>query len=335
MALNWREDLHPRAGGKFSSKGGGSAGGTAARMADVKVSGERKPGMTDAQFKQRASLVEQVIGQHMKTHATEKIHADENGHWSDERNRLHHEIANHLYEKHGANVPNNAEAVIAGGLGGAGKSTVLGKHLGIEKGHHLTLNPDDVKEEMARRNLVPEVPGHPHLSPMERAALVHEESSRITGLMADRAYKEKKNVMWDITMSSHKSVQKRLDDLKKHGYKDPHGVFVHIPAEKSVQRAMDRYRRGVDQFHNGEGHGGRFVPPKIIMAQKTSGGSTINRETFHKLRGQFGRASVYDNSVDGRAPARLHDEHRTGSGWAHSKPPTLPKGAKPSGTGGH
>ena len=39
---------------------------------------------------------------------------------------------------------------------------------------YLMINPDDIKEEMARRGMVPEIEG---LSPMEASDLVHEESS--------------------------------------------------------------------------------------------------------------------------------------------------------------
>ena len=38
---------------------------------------------------------------------------------------------------------------MAGGLGGAGKSTVLEKYAGIDRSKYLTINPDDIKEEMA------------------------------------------------------------------------------------------------------------------------------------------------------------------------------------------
>ena len=36
------------------------------------------------------------------------------------------------------------------------------------------INPDDIKEELAQRGMVPEIDG---LSPMEATDLVHEESS--------------------------------------------------------------------------------------------------------------------------------------------------------------
>lgn len=318
----WDEARHPRdRAGRFTDGGAGIAGTAtidgprAARAAQITAAGSgarvrsSAAAMTDAQFDARAARVAQVIGQARKTHATELTHAttlpDGTVAWNPDRDRLHRQIAAELYTKNAAGVPREGRAVIAGGLGGAGKSTVLAKHAGVEQSQFVTLNPDDVKEIMADRGLIPDVPGAPDLSPMERAALVHEESSRITALMADMAYAERRNVIWDITMSSQNSVASRVDALKRNGYGDVEAVFVDIPVEVSVTRAMARYRRGVDDFLAGKGHGGRFVPPAIIRAQQTSGGRTANRETFDALRGSFNRSSVFDNSVDGRAPVRL------------------------------
>lgn len=299
--------------GQFARKAGG---GPDAWMKKVSTSIESRltggsstapaPGsgrgpMTDAEFETRAARVGKVIGEARKTLATEHTHTDEAGAWNAERDQLHHQIAEELYAK-AAHVPNERRAVIAGGLGGAGKTTVLTKHAGVDTSEYLTLNPDDVKELMAERNLIPEVPGHADLSPMERAALVHEESSRITSLVAERALRDGKNMMWDITMASEKSARVRIDDLKARGYGEIKGVFVDIPVEVSVSRAMSRYRRGADQHLAGKGPGGRYVPPAIIRAQRTSTGETINRGVFEGLKSQFSTWSMYDNSVTGRAP---------------------------------
>lgn len=257
--------------------------------------------MTDPEFEARAARVGKVVGEARKTIATEHTHTTPSGAWTRERDRVHREIADELYAK-AAGVPNERRAVVAGGLGGAGKTTVLTKHAGIDPKEYLTLNPDDVKEVMAGRGLIPEVPGHPDLSPMERAALVHEESSRITSLMADRALREGKNMMWDITMSSESSVTKRIAALKTAGYGEVRGVFVDIPVEVSVSRAMSRYRRGADKHLAGSGPGGRYVPPAIIRAQRTESGETINLGVFDKIKDSFTEWSVYDNSVTGRDP---------------------------------
>lgn len=294
----WDPGKHPRGpGGKFARLAG--------HMAGVTVMDKREQkGMTDDQFTARGRRVEQVIGDARKTHSTELTQTTPAGTWRPARDRLHRELADELYAK-AAHVPNNGEAVIAGGLGGAGKTTTLKGHAGIDPGNYLNINPDDIKEELAARGVIPDVPGAADLSPMERAALVHEESSRIAKLLAEKAYRDRKNVMWDITMSSESSVASRVDDMRGAGYGKITGVFVDIPVEVSVSRAMARYRRGVDDYHNGKGYGGRFVPPAVIRAQRSSSGGTVNRETFDKMRGTFDAWSVFDNSVDGRAPQRI------------------------------
>ena len=72
--------------------------------------------------------------------------------WTAERDRIHGQIVREIYSEASA-VPCEYRAIIAGGLGGAGKSTVLSEQLGIDRSQYLTINPDDIKEKMARRGL--------------------------------------------------------------------------------------------------------------------------------------------------------------------------------------
>jgi hypothetical protein len=111
-------------------------------------------------------------------------------------------------------------------------------------------------------------------------------------------------------MASPGSVQKRIDKLTAAGYGNVHGMFVDIPVETSVNRAMSRYRRGMESHRSGTGIGGRYVPPDIIRANADPTGQyqSANRGTFETLKPQFGSYSLYDNS--GSAPKRLA---RTGS----------------------
>jgi predicted kinase len=226
--------------------------------------------------------------------------------WTPDRAALHREILDELYER-AASVPCDHKAIMAGGLGGAGKSTVLGEHAGIDSSQYLTINPDDIKELMAERGLVPEVEG---LSPMEASDLIHEESSYLAKQLALHAIADGKNVVWDITMSNRGSVESRLDDLDREGYATT-GVFVHIPVEVSVQRADDRYRHGHEDYRNGEGQGGRYVPPEMIRSQAEPEWGSVNRRTFEEVKDRFDDWSVYDNSVYGRAPILVASGSKT------------------------
>lgn len=201
-----------------------------------------------------------------------------------------------------ADVPCDGEAVIAGGLGGAGKTTVLSRFADIDRDRYLTVNPDDIKEEMAKRNLIPEVAG---LSPLECSQLVHEESALIAGSLAERAYADRRNVIWDITMSRYESAAKRIDDMRGAGYTDIRGVFVDIPAATSVERAENRHRAGMEEYRNGRGYGGRHLSPDVILRQQADDGQTVNRKVFEALKPKFSRWMVFDNSVDGRDPVLI------------------------------
>ena len=239
---------------------------------------------------------------------TDRLHTDPPDHksWTIERLAAQREIVEDLY-RGGCDVPCHGEAVLAGGLGGAGKGTVLARYAGIDTSKYLVIDPDRIKEQMAERGMIPEVEG---LSPMECSVLVHEESSWIAANLAKRAYAEGRNVIWDITMSSLKSTERRIDDLRTAGYHDLTGVFVDIPAEQSVQRALGRYQAGMERYGNGVGQGGRYVPPEVILAQRTADGQTVNRQVFETVKPRFDRWAVFDNSRDGERPVLTDSSER-------------------------
>jgi predicted ABC-type ATPase len=135
----------------------------------------------------------------------------------------------------------------------------------------------------------------------------------VTRGLAERAYGEGKNVIWDITMSSQKSAGQRIDDMRAAGYQHITGIFVDIPAEKSVERAMNRYREGMEHHRNGVGDGGRLVPPPVILAQRTPDGQTVNRQVFETLKPRFDRWMIFDNSRDGEGPVLIDS-----SDWEHT-----------------
>jgi Zeta toxin len=237
--------------------------------------------------------------------ATDRLHTidDRRTVWSAERADLHDQIIDDLYAKAGS-VPCEGKALLAGGLPGSGKSTVLASQAGIDRSHFLTLDPDEAKVEMAHRGMIPEVGD---LSPMEASDLVHEESSHITKQLALRAYAESKNVIWDITMSSSASTQRRISDLRAAGYGEVEGIFVDIPIEASVRRAGSRYREGQEAYVDGRGVGGRYVAPEAIRAHADPEFGSTNRRAFEDVKSALDRWRRYDNSIDGD-PAELVEE---------------------------
>ena len=229
--------------------------------------------------------------------------------WSADRRQVHDRIISEIMES-AAEVPCERRAVIAGGLGGAGKTTVLEKHAGIDRSSFLTINPDSFKETLAARGMVPELPG---LSPMESSSLAHEESSHIARMVAVRAMAEGKNIIWDVTLSSVRSAVTRVRELLGAGYERVDGIFVDIPIETSVERAAARHRRGHDLYLNGTGLGGRYVSGDIIRSQADADHGSVNRRAFETIKDELSYWAIYDNSVQGR-DAILVDEGGRGHG---------------------
>jgi predicted ABC-type ATPase len=236
----------------------------------------------------------------LQTHRLYTIDSDKRE-WSAERNRLQGEIVREMYE-HAKDVPCDQQAIIAGGLGGAGKTTILTEYANIDLSNYLVVNPDDIKEQMARRGMIPEISG---LSPMEASDLAHEESSYIAKRLAMRAAAEGKNLIWDITMSSEDSTKERINNLRSSGYNHIEGLFVDISIETSVRRIDARHREGHDMYRAGLGLGGRFVPEEVSRDQEDPEWGSQNRRTFERVKRSLDTWSVYDNSLDGRSPIRI------------------------------
>lgn len=220
--------------------------------------------------------------------------------WSDERDARHDSLIDHLYARAAA-VPSEHRAVVAGGLPGAGKTTVLTQHADFDPSSYLVINPDLIKEEMARARLIPQVRG---LSPMESSVLAHEEASHIAKRLAHRAEAEGKNVAWDMTMSRSATCTDRIATLRAHGYTQIDAVFVDIPIAVSLARTDARHRQGHEAFRAGAGLGGRFVFREMILAQADHNWGSLNRANFERVKDLCDAWSRYDNSADG-SPARL------------------------------
>ncbi len=138
---------------------------------------------------------------------------------------------------------------------------------------------------------------------MEASDLVHEESSYVAKQLALAGEPDGKNVIWDITMSSRESTEKRIDDLRSAGYTRIEGIFVDIPVD--VGRRPGRTpgtERATTTIGPGNGLGGRFVPDDVTAAQADPDWGSSNRRTFEEVKPSSTPGCRCDNSVDGRAP---------------------------------
>lgn len=311
--------------------------------------GHRK--MTDAEYEAHRQHVAYETTRHgaadldhspFSTHISEDVVNGMEGAYTPSRQKLHQAIIDDVM-KRAEGVPDDHQAIIMGGPGGAGKSTVLRKHasdpnstagkLGIkyaryaehddpanfiEKGdgigeptNFVVLNPDDIKTEIANRGGVPNID---HLSPMEAAGpFVHEEASALTQRIADRLTSQGKNVIWDITLNSDKSGESRVDALRH----TPSGYhisapFVNVKLGTSATNAEQRHRHGQDDLNTGKpgAMGGRYVPSDMILSATDKEGKyeSANRAAWQRLkdRGLFDHSMLIDN--EGYAN-RLVEEH--------------------------
>lgn len=280
-----------------------------ARYRGIAPEGEYRPLSTE-EFAARKEFVSTQVENALRAGlATDQQHSlDGKGQvWSPERAMLHAEIVRAYMDRH-VDVPSARQALFMGGLPGAGKSTALKDHPDIDLSQYAVINPDDMKEELMQRGAAPEVPG---LSPMETAALVHEESAYLTDLVAHELERRGKNVAWDVTMKNHSITADRIRLLKSKNYR-VHSLFVDVPVEKSAERVEARYRRGVEGYRKGENPmGGRFIPRSVVLAGEDTPGVSRARTTFDKLKPEFTSWELRDGTT---YPATLVDKAGSSTG---------------------
>ena len=222
--------------------------------------------------------------------------------------RQHENIINSIMSN--PNITYNGEAIFSGGLGGAGKTTVLKNHVGVDTSEYVEVNPDDVKEIMAKRGMIPQVAG---LTPMECSTLVHEEASYISKVVMARAAQRRANIIVDGVMSNTESVKNKIRLLQENGYQRLRCVFVDIAPAVSSQRAIFRYQQGMEEYtQNHVGEGGRYLPAFVNKAN-TPTNPRFKSGSAENVTGMVGlfteKPVIYDN--EGTSPQRITWEEFT------------------------
>lgn len=237
--------------------------------------------------------------------------------WNVSRAKAHSKILDRLHSKYDS-VPTDGKVVFSAGLPGAGKTTVLEMLPGINIDDYAIVSSDDFKEELAKDGLIPKING---LDDMEASTLVHEESSYLADKFLEELSAKNKNIIYDFTCKNSKSTQKRMGILTDENYKekDMQFVFVDIPLETASERALGRYKEGLNnsvEYQNNKRNGipikdkdkddyigGRYLPPKILEMSKSKTGrySSINAEALLEVyKGNkdngLPKPIVYDNS---------------------------------------
>ncbi|WP_425004150.1 zeta toxin family protein [Mycolicibacterium sp. S3B2] len=179
--------------------------------------------------------------------------------WSAERRNAHRRLIRDLWNQHAVTVPREARAMLVAGVDGAGKTTMRSNpENGLGADQYFVIDPDEIEEAMAQRGLIPHIDG---VSPLEASPLVHEEAWEIADRLAQLAYRERCNVLWEIPMNSPDAGH-RIAELSAIGY-EVNGGFVDAPVDVARERAVLRHRHGEEAYRNGDGHGGRLLPESV------------------------------------------------------------------------
>lgn len=200
--------------------------------------------------------------------------------WTTERNAAQGLLVTEVYAR-AARVPPERAAIMAGGLRGADKDGALAQE-GVDRSRYLTISVDCVLHEMAARDLIPRING---LSPMEAADFAHTEAQFLAKRLAVRALTDGRNLLWDISMASKSAVESWLSALESAGFTTS-GLFVDIGIEDSVRRSESLHRKGEEEYRQGRGYGGRYIPPEAIRAlTDTEARRPVQREGRGGARG--------------------------------------------------
>lgn len=303
MQRTWNPRQHPRwpggsgdRSGEFRDAGPAGVAGWARRAAQ-----QVSQAFTDAELIAREREVNNLVEQnrHLDTY---QVHRP-NGRWTADRAARQRALVDRIWTRVSRGVPKERQAILTGGLAGAGKSTVLNGPAGVDISRYVTVSADEMKEEMIKAGMHVTIPDRPDLAPMETSALYHMESAYLADMLMERALQSGRNVIIDSSMGTKEAPLSRLVRLRELGYQT-RGIFVDIPPDVSLERAAGRYRWGMRQWREGRGPGGRTIPPRFINGQRAGAGRSVNRQVFDELsrEGAFDMAEVYDNSGD--APRR-------------------------------
>lgn len=257
----------------------------------------------------RGEYVDKTVAMYIDSQmTTSKIHKDPTtGEYSEERKKLHNEILNELHEKY-ENVPEDGKVIFSAGLPGSGKTTVLQilkeENPEYDMKNYAIVSSDDIKEEFAKRNMIPQIDG---LSQMESSTLAHEESSYLADRFLKEVSSKNKNIIYDFTCRNFDVTSKRMGVLLNSGYevKNMQFVFVDIPLDIAKERALIRYRNGLNESMspNGNSAGGRYLPPYILEtnSSRTGAYSSKNAEALLAVKSVYESKGlpdpiIYDNS---------------------------------------
>lgn len=182
------------------------------------------------------------------------------------------------------------EAVITAGVPGAGKSTAVHAILGPEASQYRRVDADVIKDalledavasglyaDLLGRRLADDKP----VAPRELAALVHNESTRISDDVRRQVLASGEPIVIEGTLTWSGLGDILLTELQDAGYTHVRVILVEVPEQVAQERALDRWWRV--RRDGGDPLGGRFTPPDVIASYYGSDGISVSRANAETL----------------------------------------------------
>lgn len=207
--------------------------------------------------------------------------------WKPDRAAMHRDIVHQLLEAD-QRVPSGRRAVIVGGIASGHRDHVAGK--AAPDSDYVHVSAHRVKEEMARRGMVPSVAG---LSPMEASPLVHDEASHVAGLLSREAVRRGKNVAIHTALADAGTAGAHVAALREAGH-NVHVAFAHVHPGKAADHAASRHQSGHESFRRQQSSGARYLPGALVRAADAGGGETVNSAAFQALKPSLGSWEHWD-----------------------------------------
>ena len=279
---------------------------------------------SDVEYRRHVTALDNALKDHVaRKRDTNHVHgivgADDVTRWSPARVRQQKRAVDRAWaELGGDDIPREGRAMLLGGVPGSGKGELYNHPLlGLQ--NYLRIDPDHMKHIMAKEGMIPTIPGH---SPMESSPLVHKEASELATRLAERAYRQGRNVVWDTTMGNHRATTDTINRLRQSGYHTVDAALMDTHPRTARGRAEQRHRVDEEDFRDGigEGGGGRWVPSDVSNSNMapTPGSGYRSRplEVFHGVRSKVDNAALFNGDTTRATLTRA-----TGPTWGQPPAP--------------
>lgn len=221
--------------------------------------------------------------------------------WDAARLEVHEELLQ-FYRNLWVDVPRERKVLFSGGLPGAGKTTMLQEHAGVQVGSYAFLSPDELRGWLAARGYLPSIPG---FTPMEVSASAYNEVVHLTMLLQKEAVDSGLNAVYDTTLGYKDAALEKILVFKAADYQVS-AIFVDVDVDTALRRCEARHLAGFELWADGVGEGGRLMPRSALLKQRSSDSKHLSkaRGVFDELvsEGWFFSAQVYENMTDGSHP---------------------------------